>query len=465
MKNNILLLCMIFTLTSLSVQGQGYKINFSHDKTEHDSLYFQKYNGTTFVTQQRIANSPTVVFKGKEMLTPGMYQITGDSVTLAEIIISSSEKIDRLSISVSGEDIVFENNPENAAYVAYIKEMYQYRKIMGEYEKEFQDLQKSSMPDYMKQNMADNIMGKAQATELAHKTYQEDLIKTHEGNLLASIVKAGLEIPPPPQNFYQNRMLLYSYFAEHTFDSYPFEDERLLYTQMTSDKIKEYAGLLYEFENEDGAPYLKMLLKKMRISPKTYYLFFDQLEKVLGSIYSPYRSEDLYIIMLQDALTLPELEEARKVRYTRELSLININLRGSQLPDFEIMLANDSITSLHKIQCNYMIIYFQNPDCPTCISVREAMSKMPTLIQAVNNGKVKVLTVYFEDNEKLWRKYLKEAANPSYLNGWNYTHNLEQDNLFDLRTIPYLFLVDKDKRVIKKDLLINEIEYYIRNLK
>jgi hypothetical protein len=51
---------------------------------------------------------------------------------------------------------------------------------------------------------------------------------------------------------------------------------------MTSDKIREYAGLLYEFENEDGAPYLKMLLKKMRISTKNLLSFLRSIGKSIG---------------------------------------------------------------------------------------------------------------------------------------------------------------------------------------
>lgn len=465
MKNrSILFLLLSFFLIEMTFT-QTYKVSLTHDKLQHDSLFLQQYNGKKFITLTALKNEKSVLFKGKTLLTPAMYQITGDSITLAEFLISVPTKNFQLQIEVEGDNIIYKNSAENEDYVNYIRETLHYKKDMADFEKEFKKLQQSQLPDYMKQNMANNIMEKAQKLETEHLEYQEEMIEKHEGTLLASLIKLGKELPPPPQYYYQNQMLLYSYFAEHSFDYYDFNDERLLYTPIASDKIKDYAKLLYQFEDQDGVPFIEALLKKMKISTTTYYLFFDQLERVLGIIYSPFWTEDLYIAMLKDVLAMTDLEEARKVRYTSELEKIDKNRKGALLPDFPIQLSDDSLTSLHQIKSDYLIIYFQNPDCPTCVTVREAMKNMPLLNQAIEKGKINVLTVYFEEEEDLWRNYLDKEANPLYLNGWNYTHNIESDNLYDLRTIPYVFLVDKDKRVIKKDLLVNEIEYYVKNLK
>lgn len=465
MKNKILIISLIIIFFATTLLGQGYKISLIHDKTQYDSLFFQQYDGKKYVTVESIQNAKSSVFKGKKQLSAGMYQICGDSIPLAEILISFPTKNLQLQIEIDDEDIIFKNSEENAEYVDYIRKIYQYRKAMAGFEKEFKEIQQGKVPDYMKQNMADNLMEKAQQLESEHLQYQQEVIDKYEGFLLASIVKLGKELPPLPQHYYQNQLLVYRYFAEHSFDFYDFNDERLLYTPMTSDKIKDYAKLLYQFEESDGVPFIEMLLKKMKISMTTYYLFFDQLERVLGIIYSPFWTEDLYIAMLEDALKIPNLEEARQVRYTQELIRINKNRKGDILPDFAIQLSNDSLTTLYHVESDYLILYFQNPDCPTCVTVREAMKNMNILNQAIASGKVKVLTIYFEEDEALWRQYLDHEANSSYLHGWNYLHNIETDNLFDLRTIPYIFLVDKNKKVIKKDLLVNEIEYYVRNLK
>ena len=74
--------------------------------------------------------------------------------------------------------------------------------------------------------------------------------------------------------------------------------------------------------------------------------------------------------------------------------------------------------------------------------------------------------VYFEDDPQVWSNYVNSReANPKYVQGWNYDQSIDDNDLFDTRTIPYMFLLDKDKVVIKKDLLVNEIEPYIDYLR
>lgn len=457
-------LILIFISTSLS--AQGFKISFSHDQSQYDSLFLQSYNGMKFITLSRYSNSPTTLFKAKNKLKCAEYQIVGDTVPLVQFLISDTQKEIKMKIFLKEDSISFENSNENNAYVEFKRELVKFQRQMGEIEKEFIDAKKSNLPDYMLQTMADNLLKRAQDEEIKHREFQETLLKENEGTLLASIVKISMEIPPPPPSFYQNRELLLSYYAEHTFDNYNFEDARLVYTPSTSDRIKEFSKLLYQFEREeDGLPYLKALLTKMKHHTSTYYLFFDQLEKILGNYLSPFYMETIYITLLKDALSLPNLEDIREIRYRKELKTIDKNMRGDRVPNFDIKLPNDSLTTLYDFNSNYLILYFQNPDCPSCVEMRNRMAKMSVLNQAIDEHKVTVLTVYFEESEEVWKNYLNKEANPRYVNAWNYKYNIDSDELYDLRRIPYVFLLDKDKKVIKKDLLVNEIEYYINRLK
>lgn len=331
-------------------------------------------------------------------------------------------------------------------------------------DQEFQEARESNMPQYMLQNLVSNLMSRLESYEAAKKRVQDSLIQRFSGDLLASVIKCNIEIPAPPQSYYQNKLMFYSYFAEHTFDFYPIEDERLMGTPLAVDKMKNFGNLLYQFEEGDGIPYLQKFLQKIKVSSPIYYYYFDQLERINGSLHSPFWSESLYIAMLQDALALSDLEMARKVRYEDQLGRLNKNLKGAKVPDFKLKMKDGTLTNLYSIESEYMLLYFQNPDCPTCTTVRERMATMEVLNEAIKSGKVTVLTVYFEKDEALWQRYLDEKANPSYLHAWEYPNEIETNELFDLRIIPYIFLLDKEKTVLKKDLLVNEIEDYIKKL-
>ena len=121
---------------------------------------------------------------------------------------------------------------------------------------------------------------------------------------------------------------------------------------------------------------------------------------------------------------------------------------------------------MYDIQSDYTLLYLQHPTCPTCHQVRNRMKDFDKLNRAIESGKLKVVMVYFEDDPQVWSNYINSReANPKYLQGWNFDQTIDDQNLFDTRTIPYMFLLDKDKVVIKKDLLVNEIEPYIEYLR
>ena len=224
--------------------------------------------------------------------------------------------------------------------------------------------------------------------------------------------------------------------------------------------------MIYQIDNPEFDSLVVDALNRAKVNQTSYEYLFDELEHVLGSNISPYKVEHTYIAMLKDALQYPKLDENRNRRYTRELGFIDKNHVGDTIPNFNMVLANGDTISMYDIQSEYTLLYLQHPTCPTCHKVRNRMKDFDKLNKAIASGKLKVVMVYFEDDPQVWSNYIHSSeANPNYLQGWNFDQSIDENNLFDTRTIPYMFLLDKDKKVIKKDLLVNEIEPYIDYLK
>ncbi|HNX21616.1 MAG TPA: DUF5106 domain-containing protein [Bacteroidales bacterium] len=454
---------LILSLTVFSnLQAQNFKMSIISD-FQADTISINSYNQGLYKYEKLFASpySKELVFTSDSSLEPGIYLIKKDTTVIVEFFISST-KGQNFTIDFSSSDILFKGSPENKANQEYIKQMSAFDAQITQLNKEFQELKTRNLPNYMLQPFVDTIAMKAEAIQKQKKEYQLLTIERQKNTLLASLIQSTIEIPSPPKDYYSNKEKYYTYLLEHQFDYYKWEDDRLLNTPLPNNKYKFYAQVILELAPEVANPIVIKDLDKSKVSKAQYYQFFDYLEIFFGSLTSPYRDETLYIEMLKNALQYPQLSPERKARYEYELSVINKNLKGSLIPDFNILLNNGDSTSLYKISAEYLLIYFQNPDCPSCIELRQKMESMDFLKKAIADKKLTVLTVYFESNEQIWRNYLLKSANPAYIHSWNYDLSIEKDHLFDTRTIPMLILVDKDKRVIKKDLLKNEIEYYMK---
>ena len=462
MKQTITIVMMLMFATAVMAQVSIH-IEVKSDKP-YDSIFVKSPAKLQTKQVLKAAFAPSVTLQDKESLKPGMYEIIGDSTMLSMILIPS-EKNQKFSLKIDDKDVVFSNSKENTGYINYIHDMAAFSNRLDSLNALFQDAQKN-MPQYMLKVFVDSLSASARRINMEMREYQKQTAAKNAGTLLGSVIATSTYIEDPPQGIVTNRRLFQKYYLEHFFDNFAWNDPRIFNTPIVAHKLKEYCNMIYQIDNPEYDSLVVDALNRAKVNQTSYEYLFDELEHVLGSNISPYKVEHTYIAMLKDALQYPKLDENRERRYKREMGFIDKNHAGDTIPNFNMVLANGDTTSMYDIQSEYTLLYLQHPTCPTCHQVRNRMKDFDKLNKAIASGKLKVVMVYFEDDPKVWNNYIKsKEANPNYLQGWNYDQSIDDNNLFDTRTIPYMFLLDKNKVVIKKDLLVNEIEPYIDYLK
>lgn len=461
-KRTITILIMLMFTTTIMAQV-NIRIDLQNTKT-FDSIFVKSEAKLQTKKYLSAPFGPSVTLQDKESLKPGMYEILGDSTFLGVILIPT-EKNQKFSLKIDGEKVTFTNSKENTAYYNYLDNIAAYTHKLDSLNEQFQQAQKS-MPQYMLKVFVDSLSACARRINNEMRDYQTRTAKANAGSLFGSVVATSTYLEDPHQEVVSDRRAFQRYYIEHFFDNFAWEDPRIFNTPIVEQKLKEYCNLIYQFDNPEYDTLVVAALNKAKVNQTSYVYLFDALQYVLGRIISPYKVEHTYIAMLKDALTYPKLDEDRKRHHTRELGYIDKNLAGDTIPNFVMVLANGDTTTMYDIQSEYTILYLQHPTCPTCHQVRNTMKDFPKLNQAIESGRLKVVMVYFEDDPKVWSNYISSReANPKYVQGWNFDQAIDDQNLFDTRTIPFMFLLDKDKKVIKKDLLYNEIEPYIEYLR
>jgi len=453
---------LFYTLFFVSCAQSGYQIRIKTENIQADSLFVKSFqiknkNFNNFIS---VKFEKEVTIKDKTPLEAGIYLMFADSTLLSEFLISDT-KNQKFAISFLNDDIKIEGSKENSANRAYIKQMMEFdlqeRLLDTELQKKRKEVPNSMMPSVL-----DSFYVKFERINAEKRTYQEKIINENKGTLLASIIQCSKDLPQPPPDYYRNRVKLFTYLSQHFFDTYTWDDERLLQTPVLYNKFKNFAQYILPLEAEITIPIVLKALNDSKKNRKLYIALFDFLEHEFGSYKSPYRDVSLYIEMLKNILEMPDLEENRKLFYEYELKLISNNQEGEQAIDFSILLSNGDTTTLYAFKAEILLLYFQNPDCPTCSEFREKMKNMESLYYAISSGKLRVLSIYFEENEELWRNYLKTKAFTNWTHGWNYDLRISEERLYDVRNIPTIMILDKNKKVIKKDIFPNELEEWLK---
>lgn len=255
------------------------------------------------------------------------------------------------------------------------------------------------------------------------------------------------------------------YFSHHFWDK--FTDTSTTFNQCDSQYVNGvsvgaiepalagYIGILDQVSLSDARKGMSMLFARAEAceakdtSSNIFEFFVENVEKYLYDPNSPYRNEDYYLPFVKLLSQSRFIDSDRRAAYLMDSELCSLNQRGTPAADFAFSYFSGKTGSLYSINADYTVLFFSNPGCTACKTIIDAL-KSPEIDEFIRNGKVAVANIYIDEDVQEWMKYRKDY--PEYWHS-GYDHNLiiRTDNLYSVRAIPSLYLLDKDKRVILKD--------------
>jgi thiol-disulfide isomerase/thioredoxin len=255
--------------------------------------------------------------------------------------------------------------------------------------------------------------------------------------------------------------------AEHWWDGFDFADTLSVarWGEYTEQAFVDFDyGLLMQVPQEISEGALGVLFKRAAANKDVFWKFAEIAEKYLYDGNSPARNEELYIPVLRAVLANPSLDEWERMRPEEQLRLTLKNRVGDAANDFTYTLASGATGTLYGLRAPFTLLFFNNPGCPTCRSMMDTIAATPYLQALIEDGTLKVLAVYTDEDLTAWRDYLPQMPE-GWIASYDAARKIPTEDLYDLKAIPTLYLLDRDKRVLLKDeMSIPRIEQTIYNL-
>ena len=191
-------------------------------------------------------------------------------------------------------------------------------------------------------------------------------------------------------------------------------------------------------------------LKSMRKDPPCYFLIEKLADSYLYDPNSPFYSEETYILFMEEYAASPLLEDYRRERYGARLEDALKNRPGSVAPDFEFITRGGEKINLHSLKNDSpLLLIFYDPECEHCHDILTALSASEQLRGLAQNGSLQVMAIYSGENRELWN-----ASAPQLPDYWTVGYEngrIEEEELYVFRSLPVLYILDTDKRVLYKD--------------
>ena len=245
-----------------------------------------------------------------------------------------------------------------------------------------------------------------------------------------------------------------AYLSLHYWDHFDFADTSLIsHPEITEQAFVDFISILPHTSKAQAA--VDTLFRRASAEKEMLYHFIALGDKYLYEPNSPMHDEELHILMLRSLVDNLPLEEIDKVRPRHQLEMALKNRPGEMAADFTVTCRDGKHIRLSTIKADYLLVYFNDPDCEDCRRVKEQLSLSPGINGLLESGRLKLLSVCVEGKVAAWEK----AAFPTgWIDSYDAGQQLTLEQVYDLKAIPTLYLLDAEKRVILKDASVKQIE-------
>ena len=250
------------------------------------------------------------------------------------------------------------------------------------------------------------------------------------------------------------------YLVQHYWDHFDFCDTIYIHLpDITDQAAVDYMDLLQRIHQDDALEALKGFVEKASANGRMMEYMWNLLSRYWHDPNSPMKNEDMFILLCKGVEQTPQVAGHLREKAAYQRRMAEKNRPGMVAADFVYTLASGKQGRMSALKAEYTLLFFYDPDCETCTEVKKLMRQSAGLKEMVAAGKVKVLTVYPDEDIALWRNRLGEM-DAAWINAYDKGQVLTLEQRYDLSSLPSFYLLDKDKKVLLKDADWREITQF-----
>ena len=385
----------------------GYRIEVQCQNYDGDTLKLGYYFGKSqYLKDTALVNQGKFVFEGDEPLEPGVYLLViPPDNKFVHVLVAADQQ--RFSLTVDLNDIVksakFKGSSENEIYYDYLRKLEERRPRAEELKKLM--IEDSLQAGTYKAELAviDEEVAKIQAEE----------IKKYPKTITSMLIRANQEIDVPPYEDLEEsdrKQKQYEYFRAHYFDQFDLNDPRAMRSGVIHQKIDFYLQKL-TYQVPDSHVHL---VDQYYAKGLATWMEREQLDKLIA------QAETLRPILI-----------------------------GKTAPDLPFFKENGETITIHSIKAEYTVLFFWDPECGHC------KKSIPFIIDFYNAYKDKgvellaICTKTGSDISSCWST-IKERGMDIWVNASDQYLKNRYKVIYDVKTTPQIFVLDKDKKIIVK---------------
>ncbi len=469
-------LTFILTFVTGTLLAQGYEIQIKAPDFAGKEVILAEYFTNRMVPKDtaQISLTGEAVFTGDQPFDGGMYVVYFGASYFFDFLMDRDQVF---SVSVDSTDLVqntrFTGSADNELFYTYKQYLSDQRKLQQQYE--------AQLAAAGTQADSVSIQSKLEDLNAQMNTYVDALISENSDTFFSTFLEAMKEHRAPEKILKgtkrQQDSIRYVYYKDHYFDTFNPSDVRLLHTPLYEPKIKTYINKIVPQHPDSLITAVDMLIEQSRSDEDIFRYMLITLFNNFAE--SKLMGMDKVYFHIAEQYYIPEAtwsSEEFIVKLRDNLEKSKPTFIGNVAPDFELkglptdhfhLAQMDTVIKsdphvgfdfrLSDIPAEYTLLYFWEADCGHC---KKSTPKLYEVFEKYKDQQVQVLSVHVINSVEgkiKWVDFVNEHGLYEWINCWSPYKN-EFRKSYNLQSFPQLFLLDKDKKIIAKQLTAEQVD-------
>lgn len=250
------------------------------------------------------------------------------------------------------------------------------------------------------------------------------------------------------------------YLAVNYWKHFNIANDKMVAEDVAEQNFVNFLAILPYTNKKEEA--MEKMCEAVVVNKDMMLCVMDLTGKYLNETESPFCDEDMYIMALEKFIASPNVpaEEKERLKYNRNMAMKN--RVGEKAANFGYVTKSGRRGTLYSVKGDYILVYFNDPACEECKMMKSELEASQIINNAVTEGKLKILAVSVDGKKDEWTKV---SVPVKWIDACDDKNVIAGRELYDIPSLPVLYLLDRSCRVVQKNTNIAKVEEKLGEIK
>ncbi len=445
-------------LLGVGITAQGYEIKVNAPHFKGDTIYLGVHYGKAQYLRDTAYRTPNndFVIQGDEERNPGVYLIVFPPKNdVVQVLLNRNDQVFEVEVVDKGGKIDIEKvkgSEDNQVFQKYIHFLAAQGPLANQLNEQIKKAEAAGNDTESLKQELDDI------NSLVRKE-QQSIINKYPNSLTSLLIQGTLspELPEFEGSEEEQNVQKYYYSRKHYFDLIDLKDERLVHTPFFYQKVTQYFEKIVPQVPDTIHAELDLFFAKLEGNEEAYKYYLVHFLNFYAK-YEYVGFDAVYVHLVENYYAqgkTPWVEEGQLKKIIRTATTLKPLLIGQKAPNIQLATRDNQKIDLYSIDAPVTILYIWDPDCGHCKKSRPDMEKA---YEKYKDQGVKFFAVCAklktkkepEGDQKCWTYIDQYPGMSEWINVVDPYHLSRYKILYDVKTTPQLYVLDKDKIIKSK---------------